>query len=326
MNKHMMYVGVDVGQDEVWAVVRGSKPRMFRNGEAGIRDLGTWAHTRAKGMGVHFCLEATGVYGRTVAVRLLKGHYGDVSIVNPAQIAAYARAQLRRTKTDGVDAQVILSFAQSQQPTPWTPEPPALRHLIHLVTQADAMREDLRRWSNRRHTEKYTDDLPATVRTSTTRIIQGLRRQLANLERAINELLDASPELKQQVELLCSIPGIAQLSAVRLLAYGRNTITTYSARALVAHAGLATRHRQSGRTVRGKSRLAKQGDRRLRTALYMPALVGIKHNSRLQPFYQRLVDAGKPKKLAIAACMKKLLVISRAVLLNKKTFKPEFLT
>ena len=326
MNKHLMYVGVDVGQDEVWAVVRGSKPRVFRNSEAGIRALGNWAHTQAQGMGVQFCMEATGVYGRTVAVRLLKGRYGDVSIVNPAQITAYARAQLRRTKTDGVDAQVILSFAQSQHPAPWTPEPPALRRLIHLVTQADAVREDLRRWSNRRHTEKYTDDLPAAVQTSTTRIIRGLRRQLANMERAINELLAAIPELKQQIELLCSIPGIAQLSAVRLLAYGRNTITTYSARALVAHAGLATRHRRSGRSVRGKSQLAKQGDRRLRTALYMPALVGMRRNPRLQPFYQRLVKAGKPKKLAIAACMKKLLVISRAILIDQKPFEPELLS
>jgi transposase len=324
MDKSLLYVGVDVGQDEVWGVVEGAKPRQFRHTATGIRALGHWAQRHAGGAGTHFCMEATGVYSRSVAVRLLDGDYGEVSIVNPAQIAAYARAQLRRTKTDQVDARVILSFAQSQRPTPWTPESPALRQLIHLVRQADVMRGELQRWANRRHGQRHTADLPAVVRTATARIIRSYRCQLANLEREIDRLLAVSTELQQQVELLCSIPGVAQLSAVRLLAYARGTITTHSAKALIAHAGLAPRHYQSGRSVRGKSRLAKQGDKRLRTTLYMPALVGTVHNPLLRSLYRRLLEAGKPKKLALAACMKKLLLLARAIIRKQKPFNPGF--
>jgi transposase len=326
MDKRIEYVGVDVGQEEVWAVMRGAKPRKFQHCGSGIQALGRWAQQRAADAHVHFCMEATGVYSRSVAVRLLDGKHGAVSIVNPAQIAAYGRAQLRRTKTDQVDAQVILSFAQSQQPIPWTPEPPALRQLTQLVSQADVLRVDLQRWGNRRHTQQRTGDLPAMVRRTTTQIIRHLQRQLDRLEREIDTLLASSPELQRQVDLLSSIPGIARLSATRLLAYARGTMTAYPARALVAQAGLAPRHYQSGRSVRGKSRLAKQGDKRLRSTLYMPALVGIVHNPILKTFYQRLLETGKPKKLAIVACMKKLLVISRAILINQKPFNPAFLT
>ena len=107
-----------------------------------------------------------------------------------------------------------------------------------------------------------------------------------------------------------------------MLAYGKTALTNYSARALVAHVGIAPRHRQSGISVWGKSHLAKEGDKRLRCILYMSTLVGIVPNPILKKFYQRLLAKGKPKKVALIACMRKLLLIVRAILIKQVPFNP----
>jgi len=323
MSKSVVYAGVDVGKQELWVVLQGRKPRSFVHSKAGVKSMVRWCRKVVGEATLHVCMESTGVYSHAAAVQLIDCTDTVVSIVNPAQIAAFAKAQLRRSKTDGVDAAVILQFAQTQAPPLWEPEPKAVQQLYGLVNQADAIRRSLRQWSNRRHAQSYLADLPTAVKQSQRAIERALERQLDKLEAAIEELVTKDAMLKQQVELLCTIPGIARLSAVRMLAYGKGHLTQRSRKALTAHAGLAPQHRQSGSSIRGKSRIAKAGDRRLRTALYMPALVAIVHNLVLKQFYQHLLEMGKPKMVALVACMRKLLLIVRAMLINKKPFDPE---
>lgn len=268
-------------------------------------------------------MESTGVYSLSLAHRLNELDSGSISVVNPAQISAYGKAQLRRAKTDRVDSQTILSFASSQSLNDWQPESSAVLRLCQLVAQSDAIREDLQQWKNRRHAQRYQPELDASVRKSQRAIERSLETQLRRLQTAIEQLCDAEKELGQQVGLLCSVPGIAELSAVRLLAYGKSTLRTHDRKELTAHAGLAPRHHQSGSSVRGRSRIAKQGDRRLRTTLFMPTLVGIAHNPVLKRLYQRLIENGKPKMVAIVACMRKLLLIIQAILKKQQPFNPE---
>jgi transposase len=147
---------------------------------------------------------------------------------------------------------------------------------------------------------------------------------LEQIEKAIADMCAADADLAQKIALLCTIPGIAKTSAVRLIAYGRTWLTERKRGELVAHAGLAPHHKQSGTSVKGKSRIDKHGDRRLRKTLYMPALVGAHHNPNLKQFYQRLLTAGKPKMVALVACMKKLLLIVRAILITKKPFDAQY--
>lgn len=324
MCKSLFYVGIDVGKDELWAAVEGFKPRKFRNDTRGIRSLVKWSGNAAMNKRVHFCMEATGVYSRYLVSHLISSENIEVSIINPAQIASYAKAQLRRTKTDSVDARVILSFAQSQKPHVWKPEPQAIRNLYHLVTQVDTIKDQMQGWSNRQHAHSYVPDLSREVKSSEKAIMRTLKREMEKLEKAIEKLLSEEKRLSDDVNLLCSIKGIAQHSATRIIAYSKGAMTDRSARALVAQAGLAPRHHQSGSSVRGKSRIAKQGDKRLRTTLFMPALVGIVHNPIIRNFYQRLVEKGKSKKLALVACMKKLLIIARAILKSRNQFNPDF--
>jgi len=326
MGKTSFYVGIDVGKDELWVAVEGSKPRMFTHSVSGIRLLYQWVRRLSDGLEVHICMEATGVYSLSVAYQL--DNYSDIliSIINPVQIANYGKAQLRRSKTDRIDAQIILSFAQSQHPPLWSPDSEALRKLYHLVTQADLIREDLSRWNNRGHAQKYTPDVPNEVKKAQRAIRRSLKNQLAKIEQAIVQLCKNNKELREQVDLLCTIVGIAQLTAVRVLAYGRKALTERSRSQLTAHAGLAPRHHQSGTSIHGKSYIAKQGDKRLRKALFMPTLTAITHNSIIKQFYQRLLENGKSKMAAVVASMKKLLHIIRAMLIKKKAFNPQILT
>ena len=324
MNKSICWVGIDVGKEELWGAVADRRPRLFAHTAAGVRALVRFCRQVAPEHVLHCCLEATGVYGRSLAVRLLEESDTRVSIVNPAQIAAFAKAQLRRTKTDAVDAQVILAFARSQTPMPWTPEPAALRELTQLVRTADDLRATQAAWANRQQTHAWASDQPAAVTRADRAMLRTLNRELARLEDTIRAAWNRDPQLRRQVELLCSIPGIAERSAVRLLAYGQRTLTTHSAKQLTAHAGLAPRHRLSGTSVRGKSHLAKQGNAQLRRALYMPALSASQHNPALKPVYERLRTAGKPGKLALAACMRRLLLIARAMLRDDRPFDPAY--
>jgi len=264
------------------------------------------------------------VYSLPCAYNLLVcDETASISVVNPAQINAYAKAQLRRCKTDRVDANLIRSFAETQDLNDWRPEPTVVLRLCQLIVQRDTCCEDLGCWKNRRHAHGYHPGLDPAVRKSQQAIERALKRQIVNLEKAMSALCKQHEELKRQKDFLCSIPGIGDLSAMRLLAYGKSALTQYSRKELTAQAGLAPRHYQSGTSVRGKSHIAKQGNKRLRTTLFMPTLVGIRYNPMLKRMYQRLLENGKPKMLAIVACMRKLLMIVRAILKKQQNFNPK---
>lgn len=321
------YVGVDVGQEELVVAVEGYRPRSFKNNPGDVQILWNWVSSLACGAKVHFCMEATGVYGHSLASLLHSyEHPGlEVSVVNPAQIRAFAKAQLRRTKTDRVDAQVILAFAQSQKPRCFLPEPEELQQLYHLVTQAEALRQEIQIWRNRAHAYKHIANLPKVVGNTPKSVIRSLKRELTKVEKAIKDLCTNNPNLDQKVKLLCSIVGIGELSAVRLLAYGRSALVDRDQKALTAHAGLAPAHRQSGISIHGKGYISKQGNRKLRKTLYMPAVCASRYNPIISRHYQNLVQRGKPKKLALVACMRKLLVIAQAILKHQTPFNPDFL-
>lgn len=326
MSKQVFYLGVDVGATELCVSSEGIKPRMFDHSAKGIKSLSRWAVKQAGNSVAHLCMEATGVYSQHVATNLLELSEIEVSIVNPACIKAYANVQFRRSKTDMIDAEVIRYYAESQRPSPWQPATKAKRQLYELVSQADSIQDSLQQWRNRRHAHGYITDLPKEVKKSQLAIEKNLEKQLSQIEQAIDQLCASDAELAQEVMLLESIPGIARKSAVKVLAYGGEWLTKTTAKALTAHAGLAPHHYQSGTSIKGKSRIDKRGNKRLRNALFMPALVGIVHNPVIKSFYQRLCNNGKEKKLALVACMRKLLVIIRSMLKNKKTFNPNYIT
>jgi transposase len=278
--------------------------------------LVAWLAQHAGGP-VHACLEATGPYGDAVALALVDaGH--TVSIVNPAAVAAYARSELRRAKTDRTDADVIRRFCAAQQPRPWVPPAPEVRTLQALarrVAAVDAMRQQE---ANRLAAYQPHD----AVRQSIAAVLADLTAEVARLRQLIHDHIDQYPGLRTQRDLLTSIPGVGDTTATVLLAELFGPLPGLSVRQVVASAGLAPRVCQSGSSVHRRGQLSSWGARRLRKALYFPAIVALQHNPVVRALGERLAAAGKCNMIIIVAAMRKLVHLAFGILKAARPFDP----
>lgn len=316
-------VGIDIARRKFDVAVRGQhgrgafKFKAFANDEAGFAALALWL-ARAGLDTVHAVMEATGSDGEALAVWLTEaGH--RVSVVNPAQIRGFGQSLLVRNKTDKADSRVIALFGESHRPPAWQPPAPEVRQLQAWVRRLIAL-QDLKQQEDNRLTTAH-----AVVRPSIEGIITVLNREIETVRQCIRDHFDQHPGLKAQADLLDSIPGIGEATISSLLAFMGDLSRFRQAKQLAAFAGLTPRQFQSGSSVRGKTHLTKTGNPQLRKALYMPALVALRHNPVIKAFYQRLRAHGKPPKSALAACMRKLLHIVFAVLKSQKPFNPNHL-
>ena len=294
------------------------RQKRVRNTPAGHAALIEWLQRHA-GAPVHACLESTGTYGEEVATALVEaGH--QVSMVNPAAVKAFAQSQLRRTKTDGVDADVLADFCAAMTPALWTPWPVEVRALQGLVRRRDAVQDMLTQERNRQQAGALT----ASVAASLARVVEVLEAELDDLDRQIHDHVDRHPTLRTQRDLLSTIPGIGPATAARLLTECRAITGFETARAYAAFAGLVPRDRQSGQR-RPRAHLSKLGSPRLRYAMYFPALTAMRVQGPVQAFSARLRAAGKPKMVVVAAVMRKLLHIVYGVLKHQRAFDPQAL-
>lgn len=315
----METLGIDIAKAKYVVSLRRldqkRRQKSFPNTADGHAALVGWLARYAHGP-VHACLEATGTYGDAVATALVEaGH--TVSVINPAAAKAFAQSQLRRTKTDDVDAAVLADFCAAHRPAPWTPWPREVRELQGLVRRREAVLDMLTQEKNRLAAGEV---IPA-VEASLTDHIGVLEAALAALDDAISRHIDTHPGLRQQRDLLVTIPGIGATTAARLLAECRAITDFQSARAYAAFAGLVPRETMSG-TLHGRPRLSKLGSSRLRLALYFPALTALRHNPTLVAFGARLAAAGKHKMVIVAAAMRKLLHLAYGVLKHQRPFDP----
>ena len=264
-------------------------------------------------------MEATGVY-HWQAATLAHAAGLQVAVVNPKVTANFAKALGQRNKTDQVDAQVLLRYAQTASLVTWQPPRRAVielraisRHLLVLAQQQVASR-------NRLHAEEAMGEAPAFV-------LRAYRQEVARLEKQIDQasaeamkIIRADPDLKAQFVALDSIRGVAQASAIALLGELAGLPQEMTARACVAHAGLDVRQHQSGTSVAKPGRITKHGNRHLRRALYMPALVAINHDPHAKAFYERLKAKGKKPLQALCAVMRKLLTAAWALMKSRGTY------
>jgi transposase len=294
------------------------KHKVFPNSEPGFEQLREWL-SRQGVERVDACLEATGTYGEALSLFLYQaGH--RVSVINPAAVKAFAGSRLSRTKTDRVDAELIARFCQAQAPPLWTPLPQEVRELQALVRRLESLVEMRVAEENRLSSGISVD----SVRQSVEELLAHLNTQIKRTEKLIREHLNRHPRLKQQSELLDSIPGIAETTTAALLAEITDINQYRSARQVAAYAGLVPRERQSGTSVRGRTRLSKIGNARLRRALYFPAITALRCSPFFQQWAEGLLKRGKSKMSVICAVMRKLIHLAYGVLKTGKPFDPEW--
>lgn len=321
-------LGIDVAQATLavalWrdgAIVEQAE---FDNTRPGFNKLHRFLKKR-QAVSAHACLEATGRYWEHLAEFLFEHRY-DVSVVNPARIKKYAESQLKRNKTDRLDAEIIADFCQSQQPPLWSPPSPAQRELQTLVRHLADLESDRQRQRNRLHALQHAAHPSSTVLDNLQQQIAFLTAQIDQVKQAIQDHIDRHPDLKQQRDLLDSIQGIGSLTAAKLLGeYGDMSQFT-DVRQVVAFAGLNPRHHQSGSSVKGHTSISKMGRSSIRAALYMPAVVAKRANPRLAAFADRLAERGLCQMEIIVAVMRKLLHFAYGVLKSGQPFDPDFVS
>lgn len=315
-------LGIDISKatfDAALQIGERTMHRQFENKGEGFKQLSSWLQ-KNKVKTVHACMEATGQYGDCLAEDLYrKGH--AVSVVNPARIKAYASSKLRRNKTDKADAELIAAYCQRENPILWSPPEADFRDLQALERRLDDLQSMLQQERNRLKSGIRTQLVIKDLQTHEKYLVE----QIMRTKKAMQELINANTKLKQQRDLLVSIPGIGELTAAKVLGEIRDVQMFESARQLAAYAGVTPRRFVSGTSVHKKSRLSKTGNCNLRRILFMPAISAKNHNEIVKPFCLRLKQNGLSPTQTVCAAMRKLLHLIFGILKSCKPFDPNII-
>ncbi len=258
-------------------------------------------------------LEATGGFETLAAITLAKAGL-PIAVVNPRQVRDFAKAMGQLAKTDALDAGILAAFAQRMRPEPRPLPDEAAQLLDSLLTRRRQVVEMLTAEKNRLGFAR------GPVKRDISQHIRWLEKRLTNVDGDLQDAVSSSPLYQAKADLLRSVPGVGPVTTFTLLA-SLPELGHLSRHQIAALVGVAPLNRDSG-TLRGK-RMVWGGRAPVRAVLYMAALVGIKHNPVLRQFYERLRAAGKPFKVAVTACMRKLLTILNAMLHHNRRWDPQ---
>ncbi len=323
----MQYCGIDVSKNKLdcaWlrdAETGKVKTKSTPNTPSGFRQLYDWLlkETCESPSNIQVVIEATGVYHETVAYYLHDAAF-KVCVVNPLRSKRFAESLAVLHKTDKKDSVVLARFSKMVKPDLWEPETVEVRELKALISRLEALEKDLQREENRQEKVlvSYTSEL---VIDSLLKMIQALKDEKSRLEKKIDDHISKYPNLKNNRQLLESIPGIGPtVSRVMLSVLESRKFT--SAGQLAAFLGLIPKHRESG-TLKGRTTLSKNGPARVRAKLYMAAVSAIRYNPDVRAQYQRLQRNGKTSMQAIGAAMRKLVQICFGVVKHQNEYQPQ---
>lgn len=308
-----MFIGIDVAKAQLAFACRPSgETGTVPNNDVGIRELAARCQALAPTLLV---LEATGGYEAAVVAALVTAGL-PVVVANPRQVRDFAKATGQLAKTDALDARVLALFAERVRPAPRPLPDAAAQALDALLTRRRQLVEMLTAERNRLLVAR------PPVRRDLQQHIRFLERRLREVDDDLHTAVKASPAWRVKDDLLQSVPGVGRVVSLTLLAE-LPELGRLSHKEIAALVGVAPLNRDSG-TLRGK-RLVYGGRAPVRAVLYMAALVASKCNPVIRAFYLRLRAAGKPAKVALTACMRKLLIILNAMARSGTPWRTESL-
>ena len=337
----MFFLGVDVSKKTLSVVLTDHKDKTLwsnksiPNDETGFKKLvetviknvskkaGNEEYSIAAGM------EATGVYGERLAYYLNgNSHNGRIVtyVLNPAAVRAFGNSVMAPNKNDSADAQLIASYLSmavtKEQISPWKAPSPEGRALRELSRRREELTELHASECNRLEKLECMQEPPEAIVRNVREHICYLKDSIHILEKEIEEHIDNDPGMREDIELLRSIPGIGEVTSVTLQGESDGLNNFQSVKGLVSFVGIAPSEHTSGTSVFKKSKISRRGNSRIRHHLYMATLVAARVNPVIKEFYERLLNRGKCKKLALVACMRKMLHIIWGVMKNRKRFDP----
>lgn len=299
----LVFCGIDVSAATLAVAVEPDQSRQFPNTASGHRDLIAWLNRQGR---ARVSLEATGIYWLDLALGLDAADAIEVAVLNPKTVHRFAQT-LSRSKTDQADARVLAAYSHRMIFTAWHAPSPAALRLRTLSRHLQVLSNQRVRERNQLHAATHSALTPPCVLRDLRSAIAALDRRLKHLRHHALLLVRADATLSLRFDLLTAMPGIAEISALHLLGELAPLAPEMSVRQWVAHSGLDPVHHRSGTSVHKPSRISRAGSHHLRRALYMPALVAVRHDPHLRIFYETLLTRHKAKLQALIAVARKIL-------------------
>lgn len=327
--------GIDVAKDEL-VVCLGRmyddwSPELFAgksfaNTAKGFEALLQWVKKMIDpGVEMRYVMEATGVYHEKLAYWLAAADF-TLSIVLPNKISNYSRTLQVKTITDKTASESITLFGLERKLDDWTPPQPIYKRLRQLTRERDQVITERTVIKNQLHAEQAEAFPGSSSIVRMKKRLALLDKQEQQIKAEIAEVVKENASLQQVIKLICTMPGVGMLTAVTVLAETNGFELIRNKRQLTSYAGLDVREKQSGTSVKGKSRISKRGNKYLRKALYMPALSLLRSNERYKAIFARLVSKHGIKMKAAVAIQRKMLEMIYTLYKTKAVYDPNYLT
>ena len=274
-----------------------------------------------KGFQARVVLRATGNYSLDLALALHRAPRVEVMVANPRAVSQFAVAYLRRSKTDALDALVLVELAKRMPFEAWKPPEAHAFNLRAISRRIEALTKTATQEKNRLHAATSFDEMSEVVRNDIEVHIRHLERRIELLREQAREHIGQHPDLERAFQPLTSVEGIATAAGIQLLAELAVLPSDMDVRQWVAHAGIDPRQIQSGTSGNRPARISRRGNAHIRRSPFLPALVAVQHEPHVNAFYEKLLGRGKTKMQANVAVMRKLLHSSHGMLKHDRDFE-----
>lgn len=326
-------VGIDIAKSSFTACIcksyddcgiTFSEVLQFENTKAGFNQFLKWVRKHAKPEpAASFVMEATGIYYEPLAYHLNKLHC-TVSVLLPNKVKHYAKSLNIKSKTDIIDARVIAQLGAERSLETWQPPAPVFKQLRDLTRLYSDLKTQRTGFKNRLTSiQSGNDPLPFIIR-STQSIIDKIDKEIERCQVEIEQLIAKDASLSQKVEKLQTIKGVGLITIAIVVAETQGFKLIRNSRQLTSYAGYDIVERESGTSVKGKARISKKGNSRIRAALHFPALVASRYNPGLQAVYTRINEKKKSKMVGVIALQRKILVLLYSLWKNDTVYQPGF--
>ena len=268
---------------------------------------------------IRIIMEATGNYSLQTTSWILKDHPEfQPAIINPRHASAYHKSLGLPHKTDQIDCRALAMMGRERKPPAYQPLSSVRAQLRELTRQRVSFVEERTAWKNR-----FIDKQGANfISKLQDKHLKHLDKTIALIEKEIRRLIETDSQIREDMALLESIPGVGFITAITVLAEFGDLSLFRRSRNITSMAGLLPRSHDSGKSVRKRPRMSKQGNNQVRAVLYMAAIVAAYRNPHLAEVYKRLRERGKSSKSALGAVMRKLLVLMRALVISRQAYDP----
>lgn len=333
MKNEILVVGIDISKDDFHVCakektadgnskIKGS--RSFKNNDKGFAELALWVSKREKlGSSVRYIMEATGSYYENLACYLYQAG-NSVSVVLANKIKHFAKSLNVKTKTDKVDSAVIAEIGVEREMPEWQPMSPNYKELRDLCREMLSLKKEKSRAMCQLHAMNYSHEkTPSVVKIKKTQI-DFYEQTILEIEAEIERLVNADTDLKNRIDKIQKVKGLKLNTIIVVLCETNGFQMFESIRQVVSYAGLDVVMKESG-NFKGKTKISKKGNNRIRQCLFMPAMSAIQHNAKIKELYCRIVERNPDiKRKGIVAGMRKLLILIFVLWKKNEEYDPNY--